>query len=351
MKIPFVQVQYFRSVIESSSLKTYVLAFHICLLAILAGEQLHAQDCSDVSDHILCAGSPSQSSTQPASPFSFGCLNVSQSSFYTFQTNSVASSNSITVALSNTGCSDFLGSDTIYVMVVQLTNGSDACDVANYSNPTCLGDSGSNFSLQLNNLLNEQEYLLIVGSNHDPNYGPCNFGVELSGDALELIAGVNPLRINLGDAAQLSVSGQDSGTAVQWTPAEFLNDPSSIDPLAMPDETTVFTVSGYVGDCPVSDMITVTVAPPLEIYNTFTPNSDGVNDFWKIGRIEKFPNCQVQVYDRWGQLVFKSIGYAQPWDGTNKGKNLPMAAYYYVIELNSLDVKIPPITGVISIVN
>lgn len=278
-------------------------------------------------------------------------MNVSQSTFYTFETNAIASSNNISINVANGGCEDFLGSDSIFVMVVELANGSDPCVSSNYSNPQCIGDSGSAFNFQLGNLQNNQEYLLIVGSNHDPAYGPCPFTVALTGDALTLVAGVNPLRVNLGDPAQLSVDGQDPGTNVSWTPAEFLDDPSSTHPIATPEETTVFTVTGYVGGCEVTDMITVTVAPPLDIYNTFTPNGDGINDTWTIGRIEKFPNCQVSVFDRWGQNIFKSIGYAQPWDGTNKGKNLPMAAYYYVIELNSLDVKIPPITGTISIVN
>lgn len=66
--------------------------------------------------------------------------------------------------------------------------------------------------------------------------------------------------------------------------------------------------------------------------------------------MERFESSLVTVYDRWGQQIFKSTGYAKPWDGTNKGKALPMGAYYYVIELNSLEVNIPPVSGVISIV-
>jgi gliding motility-associated-like protein len=309
-----------------------------------------AQDCADASDNTLCVESPSQAATQPSSPFTYGCMAVSQSYFYTFQTNAVASSNSINVSVTNNGCYDFLGQDSIYVMIVRLVNGGDPCNPAHYSNPICFGDSVNNFSLQLNNLLNSQEYMMVVGSNHDPNYGDCPFTVQLTGDALSLVAGVNPLRVNLGDPAQLHVNGQDGGSFVEWTPAEFLDNPNSETPVALPDQTMAFTVTGHVGNCVVTDIITVTVAPPLDIYNTFSPNNDGINETWKIGRIERFPNCQVQVFDRWGQLVFKSIGYSQPWDGTNKGKSLPMAAYYYVIELNSLDVKIPPITGVVSII-
>ncbi len=336
--------------IESFSLRTYLLAILGSSMLLLIGNNLSAQNCSDAASNVLCANAPSQSITEENAPFSFGCLNVQQSSFYTFHTNSVASSNSITIDISQADCSDFLGADSIYVLVVRLVNDSDPCDPSNYSNPVCFGDSLLSFDFQLSGLLNNQDYLVVVGSNHDADYGPCSYTISLSGDALTLVAGVNPLRVNLGDPAQLTVQGQDPNSDIIWTPADFLDDPNIEDPMALPEETTVFTVSGTVGDCSVSDMVTVTVAPPLEIYNAITPNSDGINDTWTIGRIEKFPNCQVQVYDRWGQLIFKSIGYAQPWDGTNKGKSLPMAAYYYVIELNSLEVKIPPITGVISIV-
>ncbi|HEY8404472.1 MAG TPA: gliding motility-associated C-terminal domain-containing protein [Flavobacteriales bacterium] len=332
--------------LHNKDIRTLIVTLMIVCISALG----RAQDCSDAGDNVLCVDSPSHEMTDPNSPFAYGCMAVSQSYFYTFQTNSVASSKSIRVTVTNEGCRDFLGQDSIYVMIVRLLNGGDPCNPAHYSNPICFGDSVNSFSFQLNNLLNSQEYLMVVGSNHDPNYGDCPFSVQITGDALSLVAGVNPLRINLGDPAQLYVEGQDEGSVLQWTPAEFLDNPTSDTPIALPDQTTVFTVTGNVGNCIVTDMITVTVAPPLDIYNTFTPNGDGINETWKIGRIEKFPNCLVQVYDRWGQLVFKSIGYSQPWDGTNKGKELPMAAYYYVIELNSLDVKIPPITGVVSIV-
>jgi gliding motility-associated-like protein len=97
--------------------------------------------------------------------------------------------------------------------------------------------------------------------------------------------------------------------------------------------------------------VIVTVTDPIDIYSAFSPNGDGVNDTWKIEQIERFEGCQVEVFDRWGQSVFKSVGYERPWDGTFKGRYLPTGPYYYVIELNSLDVTIRPFTGVVSIVH
>jgi len=74
---------------------------------------------------------------------------------------------------------------------------------------------------------------------------------------------------------------------------------------------------------------------PSAIPNAITPNGDGVNDFWAIPGIEKFPNAQVRIFSRNGQKIFDSKGYARAFDGTINGSNLPQGVYYYVISLAS----------------
>jgi gliding motility-associated-like protein len=155
----------------------------------------------------------------------------------------------------------------------------------------------------------------------------------------------------LGEEINLQVNGADPGSSVRWSPSQYVESPTEVTTVAYPEETTVFQVSGTVGECRLMSEVIVTVTDPIEIYNAFSPNGDGINDLWKIDRIEFFEGCQVEVFDRWGQSVFKSVGYERPWDGTYKGRYLPTGPYYYVIELNSLDVTIPPFTGVVSIVH
>jgi gliding motility-associated-like protein len=73
----------------------------------------------------------------------------------------------------------------------------------------------------------------------------------------------------------------------------------------------------------------------LEIFSGFSPNGDGINDVWNIGNIEEYPDCTVKIFNQWGESIFISTGYADPWDGRYNGNLLPSAAYYYIIDLNN----------------
>jgi gliding motility-associated-like protein len=53
--------------------------------------------------------------------------------------------------------------------------------------------------------------------------------------------------------------------------------------------------------------------------------------------LELFPNSSVYLYDRWGQKVFESQGYYEPWDGQGVFGTVPAASYYYVIILDETD--------------
>ena len=333
------------------TMKTTVQLLTIVAI-ILLPMSWYAQDCSDVLNNALCADSPNPPDTLTTNAFSNACIDVSMSSFYSFHTNSIADVGSVNIAIEYVDC-DYTTSgaqDSIYVMVIPLPPNEDPCNPPFNINTVCFADS-SNFNFDVTNLGTEQDYIVVVGSNHDPAFGPCEYTVNISGSAIDLVASVNPILVSLGESASLLVEGADPNQSINWTPGQFLDDPTSTNPEVTAEETTAFQVSGFVGDCELTDIVSLTIGPPVEIYNTFTPNSDGINDTWRIKLIERFSNCQVEVFDRWGQSVFKSVGYAQPWDGTFKGRYLPTGPYYFVLELNSLEVTIPPITGVVSVVH
>jgi gliding motility-associated-like protein len=88
-----------------------------------------------------------------------------------------------------------------------------------------------------------------------------------------------------------------------------------------------------------------------KIPNGITPNGDGDNDVWKLDITSKYPNCEVEVYNRWGEKLFYSRGYpdSERWDGTFKGKPLPTGTYYYIINLHDEEQENLPITGPITL--
>ena len=119
-----------------------------------------------------------------------------------------------------------------------------------------------------------------------------------------------------------------------------------------------YWVTAEFNGCSVSDTIVVLACvevpeyEKLKIPNTFTPNADGDNDVWNISALRDYPECMVEVFDRWGRKVFTSArGYSSnPWDGRDgRGHYLPMEAYYYIINLNDGKTK-KPITGTITII-
>jgi gliding motility-associated-like protein len=86
----------------------------------------------------------------------------------------------------------------------------------------------------------------------------------------------------------------------------------------------------------------------LSIPNAISPNNDGINDVWNIGMIGLYPKAEVKVFNRWGEILWKSeAGYPRPWDGRNNGRMLPIDSYYYIIDLHNGS---RPITGNVTLV-
>jgi gliding motility-associated-like protein len=90
--------------------------------------------------------------------------------------------------------------------------------------------------------------------------------------------------------------------------------------------------------CSVKDSIYV--APQHEtcliIPNAISPNSDAINDEWNIGNKELYPDLEIKIFNRWSELIWKSgKGYPDPWDGTSKGRKLPIDSYHYIIDLHN----------------
>jgi len=66
----------------------------------------------------------------------------------------------------------------------------------------------------------------------------------------------------------------------------------------------------------------------MKIPNGFTPNGDGLNDYFRIAGLEAFPQNRIVIFNRWGNEVYKASPYKGDWNGSN----LSEGTYYYVFE-------------------
>ena len=73
----------------------------------------------------------------------------------------------------------------------------------------------------------------------------------------------------------------------------------------------------------------------LQPPTAFTPDGDGINDTWYLPNLELYPNTKVQIFNQWGNLIYETNGTYIPWDGGYKGRILPAATYYYIIDLGN----------------
>lgn len=207
---------------------------------------------------------------------------------------------------------------------------------------------GTTATIALNGLADgDHLYTLIVTD------GPCSSTDQVLVTVLPLPianAGTDQT-IFLAGTANLggSPSGPVGSTFV-WTPDTLVTDATAPNPTTSPTVTTWFTLTVTAPNgCVAMDSVLVTVVPTVKIPNGFTPNSDGRNDVWVIDFIELFPDCEVEVYNRWGEQLFRSVGYTQPWDGKYRDGFVPVGTYYYVIELN--DERFPePYTGPLTVI-
>ncbi len=97
------------------------------------------------------------------------------------------------------------------------------------------------------------------------------------------------------------------------------------------------------------EIVLANTCPEIKISVMFSPNGDGINDYWTILNIDQFPKNQVNVYDRWGQLVYRKNNYDNSWDGKVAGKIIPASGYYYVVYLDKDNPDVGTYTGSLDI--
>ncbi len=207
--------------------------------------------------------------------------------------------------------------------------------------PTYQGDG------TLHRFLQPGDYLI---SAETPN------GCQL--DTVASILPVNELRasidastlfLQLGEEAQLNLNLNQSEVAINWSPPEYFDDPSSVSPTVLPQRSglLISEVTDARG-CTVRDTVFVSVEVDrdtgLFIPNAFTPDLNGTNDFFMVrsSNVGLSRVASMRVYDPAGTLVFEMTD-GQPndptygWDGTFRTQPARAGTYAYLIELEYVD--------------
>jgi gliding motility-associated-like protein len=138
-----------------------------------------------------------------------------------------------------------------------------------------------------------------------------------------------PSAVCIGDTSILSVIG---GYVPLWS-----NNPIPNTTIATPTTNTSYTLSAIDFNGCTSDIVFyvgINADCDVVVFNSFTPNGDGINDFFSIDNIDKYPNNMVYIYNRWGNKIFNTTNYNNSnnnWDGKLNGKVVTAGTYFYII--------------------
>mgnify|MGYP006137619113 FL=1 len=183
-------------------------------------------------------------------------------------------------------------------------------------------------------------------------YQLCTIPLSVSSNPISVIsfsldAGEDVV-INAGESVILNA--QTAATDYFWTPSFSLSNDTLLNPVAFPTETTIYTITAQQDGCVLIDHVTVVVDNQLFFPNTFSPNEDGENDTWEVVGIENYPDCQLSIFNRWGQQVFQSTGYnkEKAWNGEGKLGKLNEGVYFY--EMNLRDAEKRKFNGSITLI-
>ena len=133
-------------------------------------------------------------------------------------------------------------------------------------------------------------------------------------------------------SVDISVSGGTPGYTYNWSTGDGTQDISDV-----PAGTYTIIVTDSRG-CTEEKEVVVTEPPPVTPATAFSPNGDGLNDFYEVKNIEEYQDNTLTVMNRWGSIVYKASPYNNDWDGkANKGLTIgspvPSGVYYFTLKI------------------
>ncbi len=142
--------------------------------------------------------------------------------------------------------------------------------------------------------------------------------------------------IFLGDTVQISLT-QTCADDFQWSPGNGVSDVNVGNAKLFPTENTTYFVDMAGDECQANDSIRITIVDPDQLDCTiiylpkaFTPNGDGLNDFFQISNPNAIDNLlSFEIFDRWGSKVFSTNNSFEGWDGSFKNERMNPGVLLY----------------------
>jgi gliding motility-associated-like protein len=132
-----------------------------------------------------------------------------------------------------------------------------------------------------------------------------------------------------GEVLEIGVPAEP-GYSYLWQPIEWLQSPQQAQTLAKPPSAMVYTLivrsdTHTTAHCREQRFTVALGTDGCPMQNILSPNADGINDLLDLGTFAQAP--VLEVYDRWGTLIYSSQAYQNDWDGGNA----PDGVYWYVV--------------------
>lgn len=240
------------------------------------------------------------------------------------------------------GC-DFIDSLHIQVYQYPILNVSNDTTICIYNSVQLYSES--NYPIQWD----YSQFLSCTSCNNPiatPNF-TSTFYVESNNVFCAVIDSVTISVLNIiVDAGKdtIIIEGQSvilNGSGAQnysWSPSLSLTDSSIANPIATPESSTTYYLVGISENgCKAIDsvkIIVVSACDAIFIPNAFSPNNDGVNDYFKIISLGEIKLENFRIYNRWGQLLFESENLNDKWNGTFNGIQEEIGVYVYVASID-----------------
>lgn len=184
--------------------------------------------------------------------------------------------------------------------------------------------------------------------------------ITVDGIGFELDLGPD-LQIELGESLTLrpNIVPSSEGLTYSWTSsAAPLSCMSCFEPEVNPYfDTRYYLTATDAAGCSVMDSVLVEVIKNRKVYapNAFSPNGDGINDYFYLQSEQPETVLNFQVFNRWGDLVFESANIptnepSQGWDGRFRGKPLNNGVYFYLATIRFLDGEVVEFQGMVEVV-